>query len=86
MREFLMYSIIGSLVLTALINVLPWFFPKAMQMAERAIHKKIGESIERAEQQPPGSRVYVFFPWKAMLIVSLVLTVLVNVVGYFAGH
>ncbi len=85
MREFLIYSIIGSLVLTALINVLPWFFPKAMQKAEREIHKKIGESIERAEQQP-GSRVNVFFPWKAMLIVALVLTVLVNVVGYFAGH
>ena len=85
MREFLMYSIIGSLVLTALINVLPWFFPKAMQKVEREIYKKIGESIKRAEQRP-GFRVNVFFPWKAMLIVSLVLTALVNVVGYFAGR
>ena len=85
MREFLIYSIIGSLVLTALINVLPWFFPKAMQKVERDIHKTIGESIERAEQHP-GFRVKVFFPWKTMLIVALVLTALVNVVGYFAGR
>jgi hypothetical protein len=28
--------------------------------------------------------VKVFFPWKAMLIGSLVLTVLVNLIGWFA--
>ena len=85
MREFLIYSIVGSVVLTVLINVLPWFFPKAARKAEREIHKKIGESIEKAEQEH-GPRVKVFFPWKAMLVVSLVLTVLVNLVGYFAGR
>jgi hypothetical protein len=29
--------------------------------------------------------VQVFFPWKAMLIGSIILTILVNAVGYFAG-
>jgi hypothetical protein len=28
--------------------------------------------------------VKVFFPWKAMLIGSLVLTVLINLIGWFA--
>ncbi len=32
-----------------------------------------------------GRSIKVFFPWKAMLAISLVLTVVVNVAGYFAG-
>ena len=31
-------------------------------------------------------RVSVFFPWKAMLIASLVLTVVVNVIAFFAAR
>ncbi len=85
MQDFLIYSIIASVLLTALINILPLFFPKATQKAERRMHEMISESIERDEQgQRP--RVKVFFSWKMMLLASIVLTVLVNVVGYFAGR
>ena len=32
----------------------------------------------------PGPSVKVFFPWKAMLVGSLVLTVLINLIGWIA--
>lgn len=42
---------------------------------------------EREASDAPTRRggVQVFFPWKAMIIISVVLTVLVNAVGYFAS-
>lgn len=85
MSNFLLYSIIGSIVLTLLVNLLPMLFPRAAQKAERKIQQTVNESLERQErgEQP---RIKVFFPWKAMLIASIVLTVLVNLVGFFAGR
>jgi len=83
MSSFLIASLIGSIVLTVLINVLPMLFPKSSARVERKVQQKINESIQ---QQDEGNapRVRVFFPWKAMLIASVVLTILVNVVGLFA--
>ena len=85
MQNFLLLSLVASIVLTILINVLPMLFPKSSEKVERSVHKKISESIARREEgnQP---RVRVFFPWKAMLIASLVLTVVVNVVGFIAAR
>lgn len=85
MQNFLVYSVIASVVLTVLLNLLPMLFPKSSEKVERKVHEKISESIARQEEgkQP---RVRVFFPWKAMLIASLVLTVVVNLVGFFAGR
>ncbi len=83
MQNFLLYSIIGSVVLTVLINVLPMLFPKASEKAQRKVQETITESMDRAERGE-GARIKVFFPWKAMLVISLVLTVLVNVVGYIS--
>ena len=59
-------------------------FPKASEKVERKIHEKMSESISRQDEgrQP---RVRVFFPWKAMLVVSIVLTVIVNLVGFVAA-
>lgn len=84
MQSFLLLSLIGSVILTVLFNLLPLLFPKTARKAERRVHAKMGEAIERAERGE-GPRVKVFFPWKLMLLVSVVLTVLVNVVGWFAG-
>jgi hypothetical protein len=42
-----------------------------------------GEHIEQHEDNN-RPRVKVFFPWKAMLIGSIVLTVLVNLIGFFS--
>jgi len=85
MQNFLVLSVIASVVLTLLINILPMLFPKSSEKVERKVHEKISESIRRQEDgnQP---RVRVFFPWKAMLFASLVLTVVVNLVGFFAAR
>lgn len=74
----------ASIVLTIVLNILPMLFPKASEKVERKIHEKMSESISRQDEgrQP---RVRVFFPWKAMLVVSIVLTVIVNLVGFVAA-
>jgi hypothetical protein len=85
MSDFLMYSIIGSVVLTVLINVLPMIFPKASRKAQEKISERVNDAIEKAERGE-RPRVQVFFPWKAMLIISIVLTLLVNGVNWFASR
>lgn len=83
MTHFLLISLISSIALTALLNFLPAFFPNAAAKAERKIVEKMQETHNnRLDSNTP--RVRVFFPWKAMLIGSLVLTVLVNLVGMVA--
>ena len=82
MKDFLLYSIIGSVVLTLALNLLPLLFPNAAAK----LQKKIEENARRAIQQHEDDelpRVKVFFPWKAMLIISIVLTVLANLISYF---
>ncbi len=83
MQNFLVLSLVASIVLTILLNVLPMLFPKSSEKVERKVHEKITESLARQDEgkQP---RVRVFFPWKAMLIASLFLTVVVNLVGFVA--
>jgi len=84
MRNFILYSIVASVVLTVILNVLPLLFPDTAAN----IQKKIEENARRSiEQHEDGNRprVKVFFPWKAMLIGSIILTVLVNLIGLLAG-
>lgn len=83
MKDFLLYSIVGSVVLTIIVNILPIIFPKTSQKAQAQIHKKMSEKIDQVERGE-APRVQFFFSWKWMLIGSIVLTVLVNTVGYFA--
>ncbi len=81
MQDFLVTSVIASIVLTVLINVIPLFFPKSTQRVEKRIHDKLEETM-RDQEAGRGPRVKVFFPWKTMLIISLALTVIVNLIGY----
>ena len=83
MGNFITYSIVGSIVLTIVLNVLPLLFPNAANKLQRKIEENARRTIEQHEDnnQP---RVKVFFPWKAMLIGSIVLTVLVNLIGFFS--
>ncbi len=83
MGNFITYSIIGSIVLTIALNVLPLLFPNAADKLQKKIEENARRTIEQHEDnnQP---RVKVFFPWKAMLIGSIVLTVLVNLIGFFS--
>jgi hypothetical protein len=83
MNNFIVYSVIGSIIVTAALNILPLLFPNAATKMQ----KKIEENARRAIEQHEDSnrpRVKVFFPWKAMLIGSIVLTVLVNLIGSLA--
>lgn len=70
-------------MLTILLNVLPLLFPNASARLQKKIEENARRAIDQHEDdnQP---RVKVFFPWKAMLIISIVLTVLVNIVGLFS--
>lgn len=87
--SFLIQSLIASVILTVLINLLPRFFPTQTRKVERSLHDKIEAALnEDDERRGQGGkpRVKVFFPWQAMLILSVILTVLVNVVGLFLSR
>jgi hypothetical protein len=79
--EWLVVSIVASVVLTVLLNVAIRLWPGASDRAAR-------QMTEWAERQLPDSRapggrqggVRVVVPWKAMLIVSVALTILLNLV------
>jgi hypothetical protein len=64
--NWLVLSIVLSVVLTVVLNLAVRAFPGAPRRLE-----------ERLQADSP--RMRVFFPWRAMLIASVVLTVLVNV-------
>jgi hypothetical protein len=70
---WLIASVVLSIVLTVLLNVAVRAFPGA---GERAA-KRLDEMVSRADERP--GRVRVVAPWKTMLVVSLVLTVLFNI-------
>lgn len=76
MRDFLLTSLVLSVVLTVALNVLPRLFPSAARKAEERVLSSF--EPEPGQTQEQGSRVKVFFPWKAMLAVSLGLTLLLN--------
>ena len=83
MSDFILYSIIGSVVLTVVLNILPLLFPNAADKLQRKIEENARRSIEQ-HQNDDLPRVKVFFPWKAMLIASVVLTVVLNLIGFLA--
>ena len=83
MSNFLLTSIIGSVVLTLLLNLLPLLFPNQAANLQRKVEEHARRSIEQHEDQNQPN-VKVFFPWKAMIAVSIILTILVNVISYFS--
>lgn len=85
MDNFLLISIVGSVILTVLLNLLPLLFPKGAAKVQRKIEENARSMIQQHEDDN-RPRVKVFFPWKVMLIGSLVLTVLVNLIGFFSGR
>ena len=83
MSDFILYSIIGSVVLTVILNVLPLLFPNAADKMQRKIEENARRSIEQ-HQNDDLPKVKVFFPWKAMLIASVVLTVVINLISFLS--
>lgn len=83
MGDFILYSIIGSVLLTVALNVLPLLFPNAADKLQRKMEENARRSIEQ-HQNDDLPKVKVFFPWKAMLIASVVLTVIVNLISFLS--
>lgn len=83
MNDFLLFSIVGSVLLTIALNLLPMLFPRSADKLQRKIEKNARKTIEQHEYDEKP-KVKVFFPWKVMLLSSIVLTVLVNLVSYFS--
>lgn len=82
MPGWLVTSLVLSVLLTVALNVLPRVFPGASRKAEDRLHEAMTQSPDGSER---SRRVRVFFPWKAMLVASVLLTIIVNVVGSLSG-
>ncbi len=77
--SWLVMSLVLSIVLTVGLNLGVRAFPNgARRMEERTGDRVARRTIDDAP------RVRVFFPWKAMLIGSIVLTVLVTLIAALA--
>lgn len=74
----LVASILLSLALTIVLNLVIRAFPGA---TERGVRRIDGWAQSQSPDRQDGRRVQVFFPWKAMLIGSIALTLLVNVLA-----
>lgn len=66
--NWLIVSIVLSVVLTVVLNVALRAFPRAGERLDRKF-------TQVTEDRPEGG---VFVPWKAMIVVSLVLTIGLN--------
>lgn len=84
MGNFIFYSIVGSVVLTLLLNLIPLLFPNFAASSMRKLEESARRTIDQHEDTNKP-RIKVFFPWKGMLIASVILTILVNLVRMFAG-
>ena len=75
--DWLVTSIVASVVLTVLLNVAIRLWPGT---ASRGAERLTGWMEEQATSRPDRDpdRVRVIVPWKGMLIASVVLTVLLN--------
>lgn len=84
MPNWLLISIVGSIALTLVLNLLPVLFPRATRRAQERIVRDIRRHEERMDTPEPGPRIRVFFPWRFMLIASIILTLLINLIAWLA--
>lgn len=68
--RFLVTSLVLSIVLTVVLNLVVRSFPDAANRGARR--------LDQWASTPDNRRVRVYFPWKAMVVGSIVLTILVN--------
>ena len=78
--QWLAVSIVLSVVLTIVLNVALRAFPGAGARIGRSLAELTATKVEDPARN--DGRVRVFVPWKAMLVASLVLTILVNVLRW----
>lgn len=84
MADFLVSSLIVSLALTVVLNVVIRAFPGTS--ADARARQVFGEEQGRPDELPEPDdrpRMRVFFPWKQMLVWSALLTIALNVIRLF---
>jgi len=72
-----MISLVLSIVLTVLLNVVLRVFPDAGRRVARNLEASMWRPT--VDPRPNGRRVRMLVSWKAMLIASLILTVVLNI-------
>ena len=80
--RWLVISVGLSVILTVLLNVGLRAFPDAGHRVARSLTTFTTPSADDARTNDP--RVRVFIPWRAILLGSLILTIVVNVVLWIA--
>jgi len=75
----LAFSVIASIVLTVLLNVALHLFPGSARRLQDRVVRMAERLPDDSRAEASRSNVRVVVPWKAMLIVSVVLTVAINV-------
>jgi hypothetical protein len=76
--QWLAASLVLSVVLTVLVNLALWLLP--------ALRERLARAVEGSPNSAGGDRrTRVIVPWKAMLVASLMLTILVNLVLWLRG-
>lgn len=81
---FLVSSLVASLALTVVLNVVIRAFPGTS--ADARARQVFGEEQARPDELPEpdaSPRMRIFFPWKQMLVWSAVLTIAFNVIRLF---
>ena len=84
MPDWLLFSVVASVVLTVVLNIALRVFPGARRGLEE-LFGRMANPVDTADRtnaadrsaNEPGVRVIV--PWKFMLVASLILTVAINV-------
>jgi hypothetical protein len=73
--NWLVASLVLSIVLTVALNVVIRLFPNAPDRVARRL-----DELDRGQRGPDDDRprVRVYFPWKWMLVASLLLTLALN--------
>jgi hypothetical protein len=99
MGDFLLLSIVASVVLTVVANIALRFWtpdPERWFPSDTDVHRPLPPVPDDRSVGPGGGdgreygdgtegpRVRLFFPWKAMLVISIGLTVLLNAVALLA--
>ncbi len=77
MPEFILYSIIASVVLTLALNFIPRLFPNASRRMMDRFQERIDNQTRQVEDGNKP-KVQFFFPWKFMILASIILTIFLN--------
>ena len=76
--SWLAFSVVASIVLTVVLNVVLRLFPDGADRLRDRMYRVAERQNDDPWRETPRSGVRVIVPWKAMLIGSLLLTLVVN--------